>query len=198
MQDMKVDSVLLFAIGISFCLHVPLLFLEGANPSRTKALNQPASNSLLLVALADEKAEAREIPETNSLDKAAREVDATSDQKSATSQVNLDPVNITPIRQETYFLLSELEEPPRILQNIEQNPTNLTSYTEGGQVILQLWIDEQGNVVNQELVETMLPSVFVDSAMKSFAQAKFIAGVKNGRPVKSTLKVIVNYDPTIS
>ena len=197
---MKVNSVLLFAIGISFCLHVSLLFLESAKPSRAEALDRPTSNPLLIVALAGEEAEAREIIETNPLDKASREADATatSGEESATRQVSAEPVILTPIRQETYFPLSELEEAPQILHDIDQDPANLKPYSQGGRVIIQLWIDEQGNVVDQELVETMLPSVFVDSAMHSFAQAKFIAGIKDGRPVKSTLKVVINYDPVAS
>lgn len=195
---MKVNSVFPFAIGISLCLHASLLFLESAELSRTEASNQQSSNPLLIVALAEAKAEAREIPETNSLDKASEEADATSGEKSATSQVSAELALITPIRQEPYFLLSELEEPPQILQDIDHNPANIEPYAQGGRVVLQLWIDEQGNVVDQKLVETMLPTVFVDSAMKSFAQAKFIAGIKDGRPVKSTVKVVVNYDPMIS
>lgn len=195
---MKVNSVLPFAIGISLCLHLSLLFLESAELSRTEASNQQTSSSLLIVALAEAKDETREIPEPVSLDKVAKEDDGATGEKSDSSQASAEAAIITPIQPETYFLLSELEEPPRILQDIDPNPANISSYGQGGRVVLQLWIDEHGNVVDQELVETMLPTVFVENAMESFAQAKFIAGIKDGRPVKSTVKVVVNYDPMIS
>lgn len=194
---MKADFVSLLAIGISVCLHLSLLLLVGGGPLRSEASDQESSSSFLVVALAEEKAEPAAIPQTQP-DIAANDAHATSNENSSTDDVNAAAEATVAIPQETYFVLSELEEPPRILKDIDQNPENLETYAQGGRVVLQLWIDEQGNVVDQELVETMLPSVFVDSAMRSFAQAKFVAGIKYGRPVKSTVKVVINYDPVVS
>lgn len=191
---MKVNSVTLLALGISISLHLSLLFLSNTKPSQIEALNHqsPSASPLLLISLA-EKAEF-DIQKANQLNGVAKD---TTSRKNSGTGVNADPVLAAPL-QETYFKLDELEEHPRILEDIEQNPAELKPYAHSGRVVLQLWIDEHGSVVNQKLVETFLPAVFVDNAMKSFAQAKFIAGVKDGRPVKSTVKVVINYDPMTS
>lgn len=193
---MKVNSVTLLALGISISLHLSLLFLNNTKPSQTEALNHQSPNTspLLVISLA-EKAEKLDIQKANQLNGVAK--DTTSGKHSGRTGVNADSGLAAPL-QETYFKLDELEEHPRILEDIEQNPAELKPYAHGGRVVLQLWIDEHGSVVNQKLVETFLPAVFVDNAMKSFSQAKFIAGVKDGRPVKSTVKVVINYDPVTS
>lgn len=196
---MKADFVSPLAIGISVCLHLSLLLLDSAEPlQQTEGLNQHPSGSFLVVALVEEKTASADILKIKQSGIALSDVPATSNENPGTSNVNVEAEVAGAIPQETYFLLSELEEPPRILNDIDQNPANLEAYAQGGRVVLQLWIDEQGNVVDQELVETMLSSVFVDNAMKNFAQAKFIAGIKYGRPVKSKVKVIINYDPLVS
>lgn len=195
---MRADFVSLLAIGISFSLHLSLLLLNDGEPARAQASSEHSSSSSIVVTLAEKNAEPVDIPHTAQPDNATKDVHATGHENSSTGGADPTTKAAATITEETYFVLNELEEAPRILEDIDQNPANLETYAQGGRVVLQLWIDEQGNVVDQELVESMLPSAFVNSAMESFAQAKFIAGVKYGRPVKSTVKVVINYDPLVS
>lgn len=194
----KVDSVSLLAIGLSICLHVSLLLLDSTKPSYTRVSDDQHEGGLFTVSLV-RKAAGPEVQEQSYTSETKKEVDHVQRENAAKNEVSTGSVAAAaPMPREIYYLLSELEQPPQILKDIDQNPTGLSTYSQGGRVILQIWIDENGNVVNQELVETMLPSAFVDSAIKSFAQAKFIAGVKDGRPVRSTMKVVINYDPVTS
>ena len=195
---MKVDSVSLWAVGLSVCLHVPLLLLDSTTITQPRVFGSQYEGSLLTVSLA-EKALEPVVHEQSHTHQATKNAHLVENENAAQNEASNKPtVAANPMPREIYYLLSELEQPPQILKDIDQNPSGLDSYSEGGRVVLQIWIDENGNVVNQELVETMLPPAFVDSAIKSFAQAKFSAGIKDGRPVKSTLKVVVNYDPVIS
>ncbi|MDO8206916.1 MAG: energy transducer TonB [Gallionella sp.] len=94
-----------------------------------------------------------------------------------------------------YFTLAELDQHPAIARDISDNPPELLEYSQGGEIVLRLWIDKTGNVVNVDTVSSNLPPVFVDSARAGFLQAVFLPGRKNGNTVATVMDIVVSYEP---
>lgn len=92
-----------------------------------------------------------------------------------------------------YYKTSELDQKPELIGEIDNNPIELRKYPQGGQVTIRLWLSEDGEVVESEIVKTELPEEFNKSALKSFENARFVPGIKESRPVKSVVKIMVQY-----
>lgn len=114
--------------------------------------------------------------------------------KNVVAESHLDDASLT-MPELTYYTLDELDKAPVISQNIDTNPPELLKYPQGGQLMVRLWIDEEGSVVKAELVTSQLPSQFSESALESFLHAKFSPGIKTNLPVRSVVKIVVRYAP---
>lgn len=112
------------------------------------------------------------------------------DNKSAHSDTGLS-LSIAP----HYFSLAELDERPFIIRDIPPNPPELKDFPQGGKLVLRLWIDTEGRVVNAEPVSSELPPAFTDSARSGFQDARFAPGRKHGQAVASVLNVTIHYAP---
>ena len=131
--------------------------------------------------------------------------DSSSDSESKFKDIDLDSIvpknqtNQTPesswfsFPEPKYYSLKELDHPPLLLSEIDNSPEELKKYSKGGQVKIQLWIDEYGEVERAMVVETDLPQIYKDYTLKNFGHAKFKAGIKADSPVKSTVKIVVQY-----
>lgn len=94
-----------------------------------------------------------------------------------------------------YFSLDELDERPIVIQDIPEDPPELGDFPQGGKLILRLWIDKEGKVINVEPVSSELPQVFIDSARSSFLNARFTPGRKLGKTVGTVMDVVLLYAP---
>lgn len=101
----------------------------------------------------------------------------------------------TSILTAKYFALALLDEIPEPQNTIDVDSLNLLQYAQGGKVELRLWVDEQGQVVDVEVINSEMPLDFVESATKLFKQAQFFPGMMNSVPVKFVTKVVVRYEP---
>lgn len=99
------------------------------------------------------------------------------------------------ILNEKYYLLSELDQLPETQTDIDIESLNLLKFAQGGKLELRLWVNEQGQVVNVEVIKSEMPYAFVESAIKLFLQAQFSAGRVNNNPVKFVSKVVIRYEP---
>lgn len=101
-----------------------------------------------------------------------------------------------PLPEPKYYALKELDSKPVMIGIIDTRPPELESYHQGGEIKIQIWIDEEGNVVKSQVVDSNLPQAFIDYTIASFSQARFKAGIKEGVPVRSVAKVVVQYAAT--
>ena len=101
------------------------------------------------------------------------------------------PILVVP--DSPYYTIKELERIPSILKNVNSDPPELLQFSQGGELAVRIWIDENGNVVNTEIVKSNLPEEFNLSALKNFANAKFSPGIKNNFPVKTVVNITVRY-----
>lgn len=101
----------------------------------------------------------------------------------------------TSILTAKYYALAELDKIPEAQNDIDMDSLNLLQYAQGGKVELRLWVDEQGQVVDIEVINSDMPPGFVESATMLFKQAQFFPGMVNSVPVKFVTKVVIRYDP---
>ncbi len=99
------------------------------------------------------------------------------------------------ILNEKYYLLSELDKIPEAQTDVDIESLNLLKFAQGGKLELRLWVNEQGHVVNVEVIKSELPPAFVENAVKLFSQAQFSPGIVHNNPVKFVSKVVVRYEP---
>lgn len=93
-----------------------------------------------------------------------------------------------------YFSPPELDVIPRIQHDIDLYPSELNNLNHrGGKISLRLWIDETGHVAKVETVSSDLPAFFAEVAVRTFMQADFLPGRKNGLAVKSKVEAALFY-----
>lgn len=98
-----------------------------------------------------------------------------------------------PYNEPKYYLFQELDSKPVVLKDIDTNSSQLSNHPEGGNLTLQLWLDETGSVIRVKVLETDLPVEFSNDATLNFLKLKFSPGLKNNQYVKSTVKITVKY-----
>ena len=94
----------------------------------------------------------------------------------------------------TYYAARELDVPPRALDEIEPVfPQAAMAAQIAGYVILELRIDQAGNVESVEVSDAKPPRHFDESAKRAFAGKRFSPAVKNGQAVKALVRIRVDY-----
>ena len=118
-----------------------------------------------------------------------------ADTKSEYKDDSISGSKLKSILNEKYYSLSELDQLPETQTDIDIESLNLLKFAQGGKLELRLWVNEQGQVVNVEVIKSEMPSAFVESAIKLFLQAQFSVGRVNNNPVKFLSKVVIRYEP---
>ena len=118
-----------------------------------------------------------------------------ADTKSEYKDDSISGSKLKSILNEKYYSLSELDQLPETQTDIDIESLNLLKFAQGGKLELRLWVNEQGQVVNVEVIKSEMPYAFVESAIKLFLQAQFSAGRVNNNPVKFVSKVVIRYEP---
>lgn len=94
-----------------------------------------------------------------------------------------------------YYEASELDTIPASKQTIEPHyPATALAGRISGEVRLEMLVDEQGTIQSLRVLESSPPGFFDQAAIDAFQDKKFEPGLRNGRPVKSRLKIMVYFD----
>lgn len=178
-------------LGLSLCVHLAILLAFSWPPSGARHTAPANRISALTVILPDSQTDP--LITRKAVQPPPEPSDANTrqpDNKSAHSDKGLS-LSIAP----HYFSLAELDERPFIIRDIPPNPPELKDFPQGGKLVLRLWIDTEGRVVNAEPVLSELPPAFTDSARSGFQDARFAPGRKHGQAVASVLNVTIHYAP---
>lgn len=114
---------------------------------------------------------------------------------------NLTPMAITaenlnslPPHRTNFYPTNKLTVKPQPLGSIEINFDENDKPPPSGIVVLVLWIDEKGDVVNIDVEQNSLPDAFVEVAAKAFRNSQFIPGELNETKVGSIMLIEFRYD----
>ena len=167
--------------------HEPIIATENANLTKADITE--------VMPVAADATEAKIVePSTTEAEKVKPEIPE-ADTKSEYKDDSISASKLKSILNEKYYSLSELDQLPETQTDIDIESLNLLKFAQGGKLELRLWVNEQGQVVNVEVIQSEMPSAFVDSAVKLFLQAQFSLGMVNNNPVKFVSKVVIRYEP---
>lgn len=92
-----------------------------------------------------------------------------------------------------YLASESLDQKPEMVDGLPIDPPELRSHPEGGTLIMTLLINDAGFVDRALLEKSTLPAPFVEATQRGMALVRFIPGIKNGRPVKSRIRLEIHY-----
>lgn len=92
-----------------------------------------------------------------------------------------------------YLPSDALDQRPQMIEELPVDPPELRHLRQGGTLVMTLLIDESGLVIRALLERTDLPQAFVDATRQGMSLVRFTPGIKDGRPVKSQLRLEVRY-----
>ena len=93
-----------------------------------------------------------------------------------------------------FYSVDQLDQKPRLLESSELDTAEVQPIVASGILLLKLWIDDRGRVVNAEIERSDLPSVIARTAAAAFERMRFAPGQRNGQVVGSVLRIEVRYD----
>ena len=191
---LKLYARLAILLGLSLCVHLAVLLALSWSPLGERQ-SMPADNPASLTVILPGAQPAAAPPE-----KAGAETDAPRDGNEATAdkpgnEFALAKAGLSLPVDRHYFRLADLDERPFVVQDIPPNPPELRTFPQGGKVVMRLWIDADGRVVNAEPVSSELPQAFIDSARSGFLSARFAPGRIRGEAVDAVMDVVLDYAP---
>ena len=108
---------------------------------------------------------------------------------------HLPSIEVPLIEDPKYYPALEVDVHPTALQNIQPfYPDEAASANVTGSVVLLLLLDESGKVQELSVEEANPPGIFEQSALDAFRNARFSPAQRNGRVVKSRMRIKVAYE----
>jgi TonB family protein len=101
--------------------------------------------------------------------------------------------DLLPIPAPTYYRTDQLTKPPRPASQPDLDVPRKVARSVSGKVVLQLWIDERGNVDSVEVESSNLPKTVSGIAAAAFAKLRFAPGEIDGKRVRVLMRVEVVY-----
>ena len=107
----------------------------------------------------------------------------------------LPSIEVPMIEDPTYYPALEVDVHPTALQLIQPlYPDGAASVNVAGSVVLLLLLDESGKVQELSVEEADPPGIFEQSALDAFRTARFSPAQRQGRVVKSKMRIKVTYE----
>lgn len=194
---MQGSRALIFALVLSCILHAlailtPLL----GKPSPGVPLT-PASGTVVvaLPASSDQTStSAAFLPEPSAVIPDPETTSSNNSNRPEAPRNPSDGLDIFPYQGISYFTTDQLTKRPRAIEVAELDTDTTRSIIVSGTMILQLWIDDQGQVTDAVIEQNDLPEVFVSTAISAFKQSRFTPGERFGRRVPTLMRIEVRYD----
>lgn len=103
-------------------------------------------------------------------------------------------IGVLPFSAPLFYPTNQLTKRPQPLGSAELDAPEISLIVASGRMILKLWIDESGEVVDVDIEKTDLPAVFSRTAQVAFKRLRFTPGERGGVRVGSVMRIEVNYD----
>ena len=103
-------------------------------------------------------------------------------------------LDLLPIPAPSYYTTDQLTKRPQPAVLAELETPETRPLVASGQLVLKLWIDDEGRVADVAVEKSDLPEVFSRTAIASFKQSRFLPGERNGQRVGSVMRIEVSYE----
>jgi TonB family protein len=96
-----------------------------------------------------------------------------------------------------FYKARELDVLPKPVGEVPlQYPSTISDVLRSGTVRMEIFIDDDGEVLSLNVIGATLPGVFDQAAMDAFKHQLFEPGLIDGKPVKSHIKLTVGFGKT--
>lgn len=102
--------------------------------------------------------------------------------------------SMLPMEGKAFFPTSALTKLPQPTVYIELNPADKPWGLVEGKIIITLWINEQGRVVDTQVEANELPPAVGEFVVSAFTKTGFVPGQRLGKVVGTIMRVEVQYD----
>jgi len=118
---------------------------------------------------------------------------ANPDEASRPSRPRREGADWLPLPAPVYYATDQLTKRPQPLAEADLDTPEIRPIIASGKMILKLWINDLGEVIEVEVEKTELPEAFSRAAVAAFKQLRFAAGERHGQAVGSVMRVEVSY-----
>jgi hypothetical protein len=126
--------------------------------------------------------------------KAAQQTAASIQQPAETSTPSRQGAELLPLPANRFYSTRELTKRPQPLGQADLDAPEIRMIVASGKMILKLWIDEAGEVIEVDVEKTELPEILSNLTKARFKRMRFLPGERMGIPVGSVMRIEVNYD----
>lgn len=194
-------SRLTVALALSCLLHTLVILLPWLGTSgqgeKTAALSFNGGSSLLTAILTTQR-DSPSPPIQPETGIAANDDDISQPSGPNTEDVqpksHTEGVDILPIPGMAYYTTDQLTKRPQAVVIAELDTEATRPIIVSGRMILRLWLDVRGRVVEVVVEQSELPKVFAETAINAFRHSRFTPGELNGQLVGTVMRVEVSYD----
>jgi TonB family protein len=197
----RASTGLFIALAASVVLHGAVLFVPylGASTEALKPSPQapkPPSPRLTAVLTAPRTSPLfRPLPlasfEPVPLDEVVIQVEDAPPAQAVEQRAGAD---LLPIEAPLFYPTRELSKKPQIIETNELDAPETKPIVASGSIVLKLWINDLGEVVDTEVEKTTLPEVFTRAASHAFRKMRFTPGERQGKPVGTVMRIEIRYD----
>ena len=103
-------------------------------------------------------------------------------------------VNLLPIQGLPYYSTTELTRPPEPAAPLVLDSTELGLLDGSGTLVLTIWVNDLGQVVNALVESKSVSDQFAEFALSAFKQTRFVPGEREGKRVGSIMRIEIRYD----
>lgn len=181
--------VLVWMLLVSTLLH--LILIIGLKPE-TRTSNQASMPKVVFKINLDQ--DTVQAAPTLELNQAPLSEMTTENEMASPLDEDLGVVPVDPQLLPKFYKVKELDILPKPVGEVPlQYPSNMNDILKSGTVRLEIFIDENGEVLSLNVVDATLPGVFDQAAIDAFKHQLFEPGFINGKPVKSHIKMTVGF-----
>lgn len=181
--------ILVWMLLASALLHFFLIFAIRPEASQPKASSLP--KVVFKINLEQDMLNAEpslELPKSSQNDLPS------NNQASVPSKDDLALMPVSPQLLPKFYKARELDVLPKPIGEVPlKYPSTIKDALQSGTVRLEIFIDDNGDVLSLNVIDATLPGVFDQAAIDAFKDQRFEPGMLNDKPVKSHIKMTVGF-----
>lgn len=195
---------LTIALGVSIAAHIAIIFLpyiggggQSAGGSGAQGPRTERSLQIQIVStLATETEPAKPTADLSTQAAAAGTTSSSDDKPRSLADAQSQGKGLLPIAAAPYYNSDQLSKRPELLSDDPLDAQQLRVLASSGKLMLKLWINDRGQVVDAVIEKSELPAEFSAAAAAAFKEVRFSPGERDGLPVGSVIRIEVRYSDT--
>lgn len=192
---------MLVSLTLSCLLHVVVIVLpalgERTSPEKAAARNTRFAPTIVTVSLVPTRGEKTPIlypPAESEIVVGDVTSPGAVDSTAPESRDRTEGAGLLPIPGPVYLTMDQLTKRPQAVAVAELDTAATRSVIVSGALILQLRINDRGQVVDVAVEQNELPEIFAETAVNAFKHSRFTPGERNGLRVNTLMRIEVRYD----